>query len=666
MTRHSKIDLVICRELLVRPGGFRRTGPTVRKDVSFLICLAVLLFLFTTPAVAIDGLSEEELTTLSMFYDEKDLVVTPTRAPKPISQVAENMTIITAKEIEQMNAHTVAEVLNRVTGVFVDFNGQDFGSASMLKIQGSSEQQVLVLLDGIPWNYFNSATAETNTVPIHAVERIEIIKGPASSAWGSSLGGVINIVTKSTGKTKKPKGTVSASYGEQSSMEQFADLYGKSGAVGYYLYAGGQTSNGLRDNRYFDNYSFYSKLKINTGSDSAVTLTAGYSEPHLKWGDFPDNDLTSSGILRIFLTTASFEAGLTEGLDLYVSLYRFEQKFVQMNDVLGMGMYGNAGDLFMDNIYDEETTGVRSRLVWRKGRQTLVVGVDYRYGKLDYTSNNGPWLQQGGGLPAASTATPDLEEWAVYANDSIAVGKWSVTPGIRHDHNNISGPFTSPSLGITYRLSPDTILRTSAARGFTSPSLAQTSTGGLWLNPNPDLDPEMVWSYQAGVESVLGKHLKAKATAFQHDQKDKLTVDTDITVNGGKVRRRGGEVEAETVPVLNISFKGGFAYVDSKDFTTSETSNRYTWNLGLAYDDLRSIRAEIFGHYVWWDKKASFEAEYSDFLWDLNIIKRLTTFSSIKTELFFTVRNILNGEQYSAAYAKNPERWIESGIRARF
>src|SRR4030065_799470 len=91
-------------------------------------CFILFVSLICHPAYA---QIEEEMKILRMFYKEEELVVTPTRYPKPISQVAENITVITSKEIEEMNAHTVAEVLSRVTGVFVDFAGQDFGSTSL-------------------------------------------------------------------------------------------------------------------------------------------------------------------------------------------------------------------------------------------------------------------------------------------------------------------------------------------------------------------------------------------------------------------------------------------------------------------------------------------------------------------------------------------------------
>jgi len=92
---------------------------------------------FKCSAQELPELFSEEMQILKMYYEEKALVITASRHPKSISQVAENMTVITAKEIENMNAHSVAEVLNRVTGIVLGYN-QDFGSSSLISIQGSN------------------------------------------------------------------------------------------------------------------------------------------------------------------------------------------------------------------------------------------------------------------------------------------------------------------------------------------------------------------------------------------------------------------------------------------------------------------------------------------------------------------------------------------------
>jgi vitamin B12 transporter len=234
-----------------------------------LALLAVALLLWSDLAIAqeneqaeaneaVAGVPNQDLL---LFWEQKELYVeTATRTAKPISQVAENMVVVTAKDIADMNAHNVAEVLRRVPGLFVDLTTSDFGSGSNLSIQGAYDRQVTVLLDGVVWNFLAGGNAEVGSIPVQIIDRIEIIKGPASSAWGSALGGVINIITKNAGDSARPKGMLSASYGQKNSQDLNAELYGKGGAVGYYLYAGRQASDGLLNDRSYQRNSFYGKL----------------------------------------------------------------------------------------------------------------------------------------------------------------------------------------------------------------------------------------------------------------------------------------------------------------------------------------------------------------------------------------------------------------------
>lgn len=445
------------------------------KKVVLWLCFTLAM---TSFCQAFAAPSDEEMEILRLFYKEKDLVVSSTRHPKPISQAAENITVVTAREIAEMNAHTVAEVLNRIPGIFINF-GQgvgSFGSASLIYIQGSEERHVLVLMDGVAWNFLNSGAAETNSIPVGIIERIEIIKGPASSTWGSSLGGVINIITKPAGAAATPAGAVRASYGEKNTQDYRAEVSGRAGTVGYYLFAGRQDSDGLLPSRDFDNNSLYAKFHIPLAKDAAVGLSMGYSAPKNGLGDFPNADITSTGNNRTFFATASLDASLTGDLGLQVSFRRFQQKADLLNNTLGLGIAGPPGALFLDSIYDEETTGGSGKLVWTHGAHTAVVGADVDRGKLDQTIYAGPLLQTFG-QPATSSTHPSIDRWAVYANDTIVIDRWSITPGIRYDHNSITGSFVSPSLGVTYRLGGDSILRASAARGFTMPPLSWTSGG---------------------------------------------------------------------------------------------------------------------------------------------------------------------------------------------
>lgn len=593
---------------------------------------------------------------LLLFWEEKDLYVqSATRHEKPISKVAENMTVVTAKEIEDMNAHTVAEVLNRVTGVFVDFSNQDFGSPSVLHIQGSEDRHVLVLIDGVTWNFIGGGNAETNSIPVKIIDRIEIIKGPASSAWGSSLGGVINIITKNAGNSPTPSATLTGSYGERNTQDYNGEVSGRVGPVGYYLFAGKQRSDGLRDDRSFDSYGLYSKLKFDISKDVHLGFTAGYSEPHQKFLDSVANDFTSKGISRSFFATGSIEAAITPELSLQVSLRTIKQKFVQLNDIL------STGEPFLHITFDEKSTEGSGKLIWTHGVHTGVMGIDISRGTLDQTFD---------GVFSLFT-NPSVDKWAVYANDTLSVGKFTVTPGIRFDHNNITGSFTSPSLGATYKLLDKTILRASVARGFNIPPLSFTSGGGVFFDPNPSLKSEKVWSYQAGVESNMTDYLWVKATIFRHDLQDAISLIAGpsgniVAINDGDVKRKGIEIEAETAPFYNVSLKAGFAYVDIKPSEEPDSTTKYAYNIGIKYDDRKGLMAQLLGHYTWWDLKETDAAKYDTFIWDLDVRKSIYSTERASAEVFFTGHNIFDGSYYTFGDQKNPRRWLEAGLRVRF
>jgi vitamin B12 transporter len=617
--------------------------------------------------------SKEEMQFLGMFYEDKDLVISSTRNEKNISQVAENITVITTKDIDAINAHTVAEALSMVPGVFVNSN-RDFGSSSLITIQGSEERHVLVLVDSVPWNFLSSGSAETSSIPVGIIDRIEIIKGPASSAWGSSLGGVINIITKKTGTAERPSGTISAAYGKNDSRDYRAEISGMSGTVGYYIYAGDQGSNGLMTSRYFNNKSLYSKIDVPVSEKVELGITMGYSVPHVGYGDLPNNDISSTGLFRTLYATGSLNASLAKGLDIKLSFYNINQKFIQDNKALGLGLTGLQGEPYLESIYNEKTSGTRGQLVWTKGFHTAVLGMDYESGNLEQINNAGAFLQSLG-APAESTAMPDSRQWAVYANDSIILGKWSVTPGIRYDYNSVSGSFVSPSLGATYRLDKETILRGSVSRGFTTPPLSWSSGGGLFLNPNPSLKPEEIWSYQAGMESYALNYVRVKVTLFRDDVKNILAKElygagppsfNDIIINKGNNKRQGLEIESESIPFYNLTFLTGFSYSSISPPTETGASDIYSVDIGIRYDDNESIRARLSGRYVWWDVDPVYMAEYGDFVWDFNINKKIMASANLTSELFLTAHNVLNGSQYISGDSKNPGRWLEAGIKFKF
>jgi vitamin B12 transporter len=605
---------------------------------------------FTVPAHA---RSDEEMEVLQLFYHENDLVVTPTRTAKSISQVAENISVITAGEIEAMNAHSVADVLNTVTGIqLLNYLGPS--GAPAISIQGSAGRQVQVMVDGVSQNNLSDGYPDLISLRVQHIERIEIVKGPASSSWGSSLGGVVNIITKSPDDTRKFGGAVSFSIGERGTGDFRGEVSGASGAFGYYLAGGGLISDGLQPGTELRSGNFYSKLEWRPRTGSTLTLTAGYDTGTRGLARIPLYDLSIRNRYDNFFSTLTLNQTLTDELS-------FDLAFRGSRRNVGIAM-----DMLSTGEELDTTTGVdtnlggSARLLWQQELHNLIFGVDVDFGKLDSaTVENG---------------SQHLDKWALYLNDTIKLGRFSITPGVRYDNTSTNGDFWSPSLGVTCSIADSTVLRGYLARGFNIPPLAYTYATGIFSIPNPNLKMEKVWSYSLGFETAALKYLWVKTTYFRHSVSDALTTqpladDRFITVNGGKQSREGVEVELKTTPVYHLSLTAGFSFTNAKDRTTGEVVKdipRYVYDIGILYDDSRFLRALLKGRYIDWNSAPDSNGKYSAMVWDLNLSRKFSMSNTITGEVFFTAHNLFNGAQYLNDFYQNPRRWFEGGLRFAF
>jgi len=646
----------------IRVFNQKRKTALILTLASFLLCLCQ----------NIRAQSSEEMRMLELFYGEKDLVITPTRYPKPVNQVAENISVIYSEDIEAMNAHTVADVLRWIPGVFIN-SSRDFGAISLLGIQGSEDRHVTVLLDGIRWNYLGGGNAETNTIPVGIIDRIEVIKGPASSAWGSSLGGVINIITKPA-VGKEFKGQLYGSYGEANSLDARAEASGGGENFGYYLFAGRQESNGLLDNRSMDNVSLFSKFNMDLTNRTGLNLSLGYSEPENDLGSFPSNDIRSNSEARTVYANASLDVDLTARTSLNFTGYYISQDLNLDSSALGLGATGPAGALYLNSDYQEETYGATANLVWEPPRHTVVMGAEISQGDLDQTIHAGD-LFQFYGAPAMAESHPDIMSWGVYINDTFSLGRWAMTPGIRFDRNTVSGSFFSPSLGVTFQPRNDLLFRGTVSRGFQSPPLAFSEGGAIFLDPNPDLKAEEVWSYQAGIETTALPGVRVKTTLFLHELDRALFREpygsgapsyNDLFINSGGLQRRGVEVELKTEPVKNVSLEASGIYVRFDQDNSVGSNESYAFNLILSYDNPDILTARLAGHFRDLNSMALLQANFDDIIWDFDASKTLAIGMETVLKFFLTAHNLFDGSQYNLGDTKNPGRWLEGGIRFAF
>ena len=614
----------------------------------------ILVLYMMLPALAFAEQSEEEKNFLLMYFKEEELqVVSSTRSLKSISRVAENMSVVTAADIERMNAHSLAEVLNTINGVQVWFGPTTPGNDATTFIQGSDQRHVAILIDGIIQTFLFSNQHDIGIIPVQMIEKIEIVKGPASSAWGSALGGVINVITKNPVDSGL-HGMASVSYGTRNTEDYRAEISGKKGDLGLYLTAGGIHSDGLRFGSAVLNNNIFGKLTYAISPSTDISSSLFYLKGRRDRGDFRESDEKDNDRAEQYFGTVSLTSRLTRNLVLDVSAYAQRQRSRYFEDFAGVDT--------LSFFTDDRRNGGSAKLVWKSESNTVVFGSDYNNG-----TDKSDILLDG---------KQNLTRWALFANDTITIGDFAVTPGARYEHTNTNGDFVSPSLGATYMLARKTILRATVARGFNIPALGDTFGSGGGALPNPNLEVEKVMSYQVGAETGELKYVWVKISLFRHDLKDVLaSIDSDgdglvdKTVNQGRQRRQGFEAEVKTVSVYNTTLSGGTTYISAKDRDTNEvllTIPQYTYDIGISYDDNKSLRAQLKGRYIWWNTGDYHNSKYSNFNLDLNIIKTIYKHKDQKLEAFMTAHNLLNANQYMVDWYRNAGLWAEVGVRYKF
>ena len=606
------------------------------KKLRHIVAIAFTLLLAASSLHAQEAASD----ALDLFSAGEEEIVSTSRIPRPISRIAENVSVVTADDIRRLNAHTLSEVINTISGMQVQWPNRTPGSSTDIFVQGAEAAagHVLVLLDGIRQNNYNQGWADIAQIPVQQIERVEIIKGAASTSWGPALGGVINIITKSPAPEKAVSGEVSASIGERTTTDTRGELSGTVGSLGYYLSAGNLHSEGLLPNNGITENNGYLKLTYDLPSGGNITYGAGIWEN----ADGDAGILDSSGWLvhdnlknHFGYTFLTLQKPFNDRLSLEITgrgTYREYQS--DFNDLIDGAVVP-----FSTSTGRESAYGSGIKLSWGDDSAGLVTGIDYDHANVDAS-----YMDSG----------RNIDRLGIFLNGWYSFGSLTILPGMRYDRtfgeNNISG-----NLGATLRLTDKTVLRAYGAHGYGLPLLRLGK------------DLQKVWTVQTGVETTDIPFLWLKGTLFYNRLRD-----AQASVFQSAERRQtkqGFEVEARTVPWHGLSFGGGYTLNDSRDaeHTRHESKPAHIAKLNLFYDnDKFDFTGTLTGSYVWWNSPEWRLANYDRVLWDLHLAKKIGISETLTPEIFFSVRNLFNGSQYEHILYKNASRWVEGGVRFSF
>lgn len=163
----------------------------------------------------------------------KETVVTATRSQSRADTLISDVTVITREDIERSTGRSVAELLARVSGVQMASNG-GLGKSSSVFIRGTESRHVLLLVDGVRYGSATLGTPNLDNIPLESIERIEVLKGPASALYGSdAVGGVVQIFTRKGASGFNPYASLTV--GGQERHEIATGFTGSNDTVSYSL-----------------------------------------------------------------------------------------------------------------------------------------------------------------------------------------------------------------------------------------------------------------------------------------------------------------------------------------------------------------------------------------------------------------------------------------------
>jgi vitamin B12 transporter len=186
-------------------------------------------------AAAFSALSTSAYSQTQAISQLKETVISASRTPTRADELVSDVTVINRAEIEKSPGRTLPELLSRVPGVQFSSNG-GLGKNSSINIRGSEARHTILLIDGVRYGSATTGTPVWDNIPVDMIERIEILKGPASALYGSeAVGGVVQIFMRKGTAGFKPYAAMTL--GSESHAQFSAGVTGGTGDVTYALSA---------------------------------------------------------------------------------------------------------------------------------------------------------------------------------------------------------------------------------------------------------------------------------------------------------------------------------------------------------------------------------------------------------------------------------------------
>jgi len=507
------------------------------------------------------------------------VIITASKHQNTIRNLPVSASVINSERINEKNFITLDQALRYEPGIII--------TEDQISIRGSSGYslgagtRVLTAIDGIPLYTGDSGEIIWQLIPPSEIDRVEVVKGAASSMYGSTaMGGVVNVISKDiTSKPLTYVKTFAGTYDKprydewkwSNNLQSYfgatishSRTMGKLGITGLFSYF---QDDGYRKNDWEKRYSGYLKAVYNFNESTSLTfIGSGYSRDK---GTF-----TYWRGINDALLPPEDEIGQVTPSDRFVLGFLFNHMF---NEKVSLIIKPS---LYNSYWYDasESANSSRSKLYrtevqvnWTLAEGSLLVsGVEGQYNTVT-SSIFGDRKSEGFGI---------YSQWEYRLSKSFLF-----TVGARYDYSKLdtldSSSDISPKVGLNYKLSKMTILRASAGKGFRAPTLAEaftsTTTSGITVKPNPLLKPEKSYSLEIGGNHKFSSLFLVDIALFDNEYENFIEPvidpkDGNIVFENIANARVFGMETSGTLSLLNnkLISKVGYTNLNSKNLETGK------------------------------------------------------------------------------------------------
>lgn len=550
------------------------------------------------------------------------VVTSATGFEQAIDDAPASISVITREQLLERPFNNLADALQDIPGI--SYTGGS-GNERDITIRGLPAEYTLILIDGKRQSTRDSRPNgsggfEADWIPpAAAIERIEVVRGPMSSLYGSdAMGGVINIITRKDITEWHGSATMDYTLQQHSDSGDYSNgsfyLGGPIMTEKVALQIFGRGSYRQEDKiaqgyKGLENKSITARLLITPFEKHRITLEAGKTDQERRITPGKSQRTTDSlggGSVTLHTTkirekhdrthwSVGYDAEWTDIVSTKLNVYQEmgERRMIH-SDAFDRSLHpGVTNQQWNTAISGYETYNARRPKITNTvidgsttlnfTRDILTVGYQYQHAKLEDDSN----------LRNMQTvdATVKSHQYALYAeNDFFILDNLILTTGARMDHHSAYGCNWSPRGYLVYHVTPNWTLKGGVSMGFKTPTVRElspgyatgTNGGRNLIYGNPDLEAEKSVTQEIGTSYTFADKLRTSLTLFNTNFRNRITSqplndgsgDYEY-VNIGKARVRGVETEL-SFPILdNLRFSANYTYLHSRQLTDEGSAKGY-------------------------------------------------------------------------------------------